>query len=140
MANLVIFLSGVVFAIGLGLSGMTDADKVINFLDVGGAWDPSLGFVMVGAIGVHFVLYRLILRRSSPLWAERFGIPSRTDLDARLIIGSGLFGVGWALGGYCPGPGLVSAVTGALPTLVFVGAMVGGMLLFRVLDPLMRRP
>lgn len=127
-------ISGLVFGIGLGLSGMTQADKVIGFLDVTDNWDPSLAFVMGGAIAVHFVLYRLILRQPSPLFGERFGIPTRTDLDARLIGGSALFGVGWALGGYCPGPGLVSAPAGSANALTFVAALTGGMLLFHIVD------
>lgn len=123
-------VAGVVFGLGLAVSGMTQADKVIGFLDLADAWDPSLAFVMVGAIGVHLVLFRLILRRSSPLFAERFGIPDRTDIDARLVGGASLFGVGWAIGGYCPGPGLVSVVSGAPNALAFVLSLVGGMVLF----------
>lgn len=127
-------ITGVVFGLGLGISGMTQADKVIGFLDVADAWDPSLAFVMVGAIGVHLVLYRLILRRDSPLFAERFGIPTRTDLDARLVVGSGLFGVGWAMGGYCPGPGLVSMTSGAPNALAFVLSMIAGMVVYQAWD------
>lgn len=119
-------IAGVLFGFGLAISGMTQADKVINFLDLSHAWDPSLGFVMAGAIAVHFVLYRLILRRTSPLFADRFGIPTRTDFDAKLIGGAALFGVGWALGGYCPGPGLTSLASGATNALVFVGSLTLG--------------
>lgn len=127
-------VAGVVFGLGLGVSGMTRADKVIGFLDVSDAWDPSLAFVMVGAIAVHLVLFRLILRRSSPLFGERFGIPTRTDIDARLVVGSGLFGIGWAMGGYCPGPGLVSMTSGAPNAFAFVLSMIGGMVLFHAWD------
>lgn len=135
MKNIVSALvAGVVFGLGLGVSGMTRADKVIAFLDVADGWDPSLAFVMVGAIAVHLVLFRLILRRSSPLFAERFGIPTRTDIDARLVAGSGLFGVGWALGGYCPGPGLVSITSGAPNVFAFLLSMVTGMVLFHAWD------
>ena len=122
-------LVGLIFGAGLAVSGMTQADKVVNFLDLSDGWDPSLAFVMGGAIAVHLVLYRLILRRRSPLFGLRFGIPTRTDLDARLIGGSALFGVGWALGGYCPGPGLVSAPAGSTNAWIFVAAMTGGMLI-----------
>jgi uncharacterized protein len=122
---------GLLFGAGLGLSGMTQADKIIGFLDLSHEWDPSLAFVMLGAIAVHFVLFRLILRRPTPLFAQRFGIPTRADLTPRLVVGSGLFGVGWALGGYCPGPGLVSAATGAAPALLFVFSMLVGMRAFR---------
>ncbi|MCK6503506.1 YeeE/YedE family protein [Myxococcota bacterium] len=128
------FVVGLVFALGLGLSGMTQADKVIGFLNVAGAWDPSLAFVMMGAIAVHLVFYRFTVKRPSPLLGGRFGIPTRTDIDPRLVGGSAIFGVGWALGGYCPGPGLVSAASGGASALVFVAAMTGGMLLYHVLQ------
>lgn len=121
------FGAGIVFGVGLGLSGMTQTAKVLAFLDVFGAWDPSLLFVMAGAILVHFGLNRLIRRRESPLLDTRFHLPSATSLDTKLIAGSALFGVGWGLGGYCPGPAIVSAASGALPAIVFVGAMAVGM-------------
>ena len=128
------FGSGLLFAVGLGVSGMTQAPKVIGFLNLPGGWDPSLAFVMVGAIAVHFLLFRLILRRASPLLGGRFGLPTRADIDVRLLGGAALFGVGWALGGYCPGPGLVSAASGGAHALTFVAGMTGGMLLFHAVD------
>ena len=135
MRQLVVALVvGLLFGAGLGISGMTQADKVIGFLDLADGWDPSLAFVMVGGIGVHLALFRLILRRPSPVFAAQFGIPTRTDIDRRLVGGAALFGVGWAIGGYCPGPGLVSAAAGAAPALVFVAAMTGGMLLQHAVD------
>lgn len=121
------FASGVLFAIGLGVSGMTKPAKVAGFLDLFGAWDASLALVMAGAVGVYFVLYRAITKRTSPLLDTRFSLPTRNDLDARLIAGSALFGIGWGLGGYCPGPGLVSAASGALPAVAFVLSMMVGM-------------
>jgi len=127
-------VAGLLFGAGLAVSGMTRADKVINFLDLSDAWDPSLAFVMIGAIGVHLVLFRFILRRESPLFAERFGIPSRTDIDGRLVGGAALFGVGWGLGGYCPGPGLVASASGGMQARAFVGALTAGMLLFHVVE------
>ena len=131
-------LAGLIFGLGLALAGMTDADKVIGFLDLADAWDPSLAFVMGGAIGVHLLVYRAILARPGPLFGGSFGIPTRSDLDARLVVGSGLFGVGWAIGGYCPGPGLVSAAAGSPNALVFAASMTGGMLLFHVYDEIVR--
>lgn len=125
-------LGGLVFAFGLGLSGMTDANKVIAFLDLSGDWDPSLALVMVGAIVAHFALYRFVVRRPSPLLDTRFYIPDRNDITPSLVVGSALFGVGWGLGGYCPGPALVSAVTLGADVLVFVGCMLGGMALHRL--------
>ena len=133
--------TGLLFGLGLGISGMTDADKVIGFLDLAGDWDPSLAFVMAGAIAVHAVLFRLILRRPSPLWADGFGIPTRRDIDARLVGGAALFGVGWALGGYCPGPGLVSVAGGSANALVFVLALSAGITGYRaVSSPLPASP
>ena len=125
------FAAGLVFAIGLGLSGMTDAGKVVGFLNVMGDWDPSLAFVMVGAIGVHLSLYRLILRRQSPLFADRFHIPTCRDISPSLVGGAALFGVGWGLGGFCPGPGLVSLAGFGSSAVVFVVFMLSGMALQR---------
>lgn len=123
---------GVLFGLGLVLSGMTQADKVIAFLDVAsGAWDPSLALVMVGAIGVHAVLFRLILRRTSPLLDVKFHIPTRTDIDGKFVVGAALFGIGWGLGGVCPGPGLVAAASFTSSMLLFVGALVVGMVVFQ---------
>ena len=122
-----VFLSGVVFAIGLGVSGMTDADKVIAFLNLAGAWDPSLAFVLAGAIAVHLGLLRLITQRPRPLFGEEFHIPARGDVDGRLLGGTAIFGVGWALGGFCPGPGITSGVTLGGEALTFVAAMLVGM-------------
>lgn len=133
------FSAGVLFAIGLGVSGMTQPSKVTGFLDLFGAWDASLVFVMAGAVAVYFVLYRVITKRASPLFDARFHLPTRKDLDARLVLGAALFGVGWALGGYCPGPGLVSAASGALPALVFVLSMVVGMKLAQILSERLAR-
>jgi uncharacterized membrane protein YedE/YeeE len=127
------------FGLGLGISGMTDADKVVGFLDLFGNWDPSLAFVMVGAIGVHLVLYRVILKRSSPLYSGKFSIPTSVDIDGRLVFGAVLFGVGWGLGGVCPGPGLVSGAALTTETLVFIAAMVGGMIVFQVVMSMARR-
>lgn len=117
------FVAGLIFAVGLGIAGMTQADKVIGFLDVAGNWDPSLAFVMIGAIGTHAVLRLFIVKRSAPILADRFQVPARVDIDRPLVIGAALFGVGWAIGGYCPGPGLVSVASGSVYPLVFVATM-----------------
>lgn len=129
-----IFLAGFIFAIGLGVSGMTSPAKVIAFLNLAGDWDPSLAFVMGGAIVVHGVLFRLITRRSAPLFARRFYIPTRRDLTPRLVIGSTMFGFGWAVGGYCPGPSVVSVVSLTPSALVFVAAMITGMYGFGLVE------
>lgn len=130
-SNLAAWMAGLVFGLGLGVSGMTRPAKVLGFLDVTGDWDPSLVLVMAGAIAVHAAFYRLVRRRSRPLFDAHFHVPTRRDLDARLVGGAALFGVGWGLGGYCPGPALVSVVTGQTGPLVFVGAMLAGMALQR---------
>lgn len=136
-----VFISGLIFALGLGVSGMTDANKVIGFLNVAsGKWDPSLAFVMVGAIGAHLATFKLVTGRTSPLFAAKFHIPSRQDIDARLVVGSGLFGIGWGLGGFCPGPGIVSTTSGAPMALFFAGALLAGMLLFNVYNNRLNTP
>jgi uncharacterized membrane protein YedE/YeeE len=122
--------SGVLFGVGLALGGMTRPAKVLAFLDVTGAWDPSLAFVMLGAIAVFAPLYRLI-RRKRPLFASEFVVAPTTPIDAKLIAGAALFGIGWGAVGFCPGPALVSAGSGAPAALVFGACMLGGMLLFR---------
>lgn len=118
------------------LSGMTRPEKVIGFLDVGGAWDPSLAFVMVGAIAVHVAAYRWARARKAPLFAGKFGIPGRRDIDAKLLLGAGVFGVGWGMGGYCPGPGIVSLAAGGAGPFVFVAAMLLGLLVTAKLEQL----
>jgi uncharacterized membrane protein YedE/YeeE len=136
--TLVSGLSGLLFGVGLLVSGMTRPSKVVGFLDVTGAWDPSLAFVMMGAIAVHFVAYRIVPRMPSPLLGGSFSIPTRADVDARLVTGAALFGLGWGLGGFCPGPALVTLATGGRDVLVFVGGMLGGMVLFQVVDKALR--
>lgn len=132
--NAVSFLVGLLFAIGLALSGMTQPEKVIRFLDPW-HWDPSLLFVMLGAVGIHLISYPFIKRRPSPLLDTRWHIPSRSDITPRLILGSAIFGLGWGLAGFCPGPALTSLPTGDPRALLFVGAMIGGMLLFKKMEP-----
>ena len=130
---LVSFLSGLTFALGLGISGMTRPVKVIGFLDFFGAWDASLAFVMLGAIAVFFVAHRLSRSMDSPILAPEFSIPKRTDLDSRLVIGAALFGAGWGMGGFCPGPAITSLASGASPVAVFVAAMAAGIYLHNCL-------
>lgn len=131
MRTLVAFITGLIFGLGLVISGMANPAKVLNFLDVIGSWDPSLAFVMGGAVIVTFVGYRLAWKRAEPLLANRFEVPTRTDLDPRLMTGAALFGIGWGLGGYCPGPALTAVSIAAPGTLVFVAAMIAGMWLAR---------
>ena len=130
--TLAAFLLGLLFALGLGISGMPQPQKVIAFLDVTGDWDPSLLLVMASATLVYLLCYRLITLRRAPLLAEKFSLSTARHIDARLISGSVLFGVGWGLSGYCPGPALVALPGLAPATLVFVASMLAGMLLFKL--------
>ena len=127
-------LSGLLFALGLGLAGMTDPAKVLGFLDFAGAWDPSLAFVMGGAMATYAVARRLILKRGTPVLGGSFPTFPKSKPDARLIAGAALFGIGWGLGGWCPGPAFASMGAGASHLLLFVGSMLAGMWLFRVWD------
>ena len=128
------FVSGLVFAIGLGVSGMTQPAKVIAFLDVTGAWDPSLAFVMVGAIAVHMIFVRLSRRLSKPLWATSFATQSATAIDARLLAGAALFGLGWGAAGYCPGPAVVALAGLSASAFVFFATMVAGMVIAQLVS------
>jgi len=125
--NVASFLSGVLFAIGLVVSGMTKPENVIGFLDFAGDWNPSLAFVMGGAIPVFAVAYRISRRRPSPLLVPAFDLPTRTRVDGDLVSGAAIFGVGWGLVGLCPGPAVVGAGSGLVTSLVFVAAMLVGM-------------
>ena len=138
-SNIISFICGIFFSIGLGISGMTQPQKVVGFLDFFGEWNPSLAFVMGGAVFSYLALQLLIQRNFSiPLLGGSFQIPSRKDLDRSLIIGALLFGSGWGLGGYCPGPAITSLGSGSLNALLFVVAMGVGMLLAdRVISPML---
>lgn len=131
--NLAAFFSGVLFAVGLGVAGMTRPEKVIGFLDVAN-WDPALMFVMGGAMTTYMVLLPLVKKRTGPVLSDMFRIPTRRDITPRLVAGSAMFGVGWGLAGFCPGPGLVSLATAAPTAFAFVASMTVGMLAFRTFD------
>ena len=134
------FIAGLVFGIGLIVSGMTNPAKVQGFLDLAGSWDPSLGLVMAGAIAVGFLAFRLAKKRSSAIFGSAMHFPTKNDIDLRLVLGSIVFGVGWGLGGFCPGPALASLGTGSVDALVFVLAMLAGMAIFEVAESRMRKP
>lgn len=127
MSFLVNLALGLLFGVGLVVSGMADPAKVLNFLDFFGAWDPSLAFVMGGGVLTAFIGYRLVLRRKQPIAGGSFQLPTRTDIDARVIAGPAIFGIGWGLGGFCPGPAFTALGLGATGTLAFVPAMILGM-------------
>ena len=124
--------SGFLFGMGLTVSGMTDPQRVRGFLDLFGNWDPTLAFVMGGAVLVMAVAWRIQARMTKPLFGERFALPDRTDLDPRLIAGAGLFGIGWGIAGLCPGPAVASLVLSPVHAIPFVAAMLAGMLLQKV--------
>ena len=121
--------SGLVFGLGLAVSGMMNPAKVIGFLDVAGDWDPTLAFVMGGALLVAVPAYRFIPRRGRPVLEEEFALPKKKAIDAPLLGGSALFGGGWGLVGFCPGPAIAALGTGLLPVFAFVAAMLAGMAL-----------
>lgn len=136
MAILTSFIVGLIFAAGLGIGGMTQPAKVVNFLDLFGGWDPSLIFVMIGALIVHSILYRLIRKRKSPLLAEQFHIPNRRDINRDLALGAIIFGTGWGLAGFCPAPAITSIASMQLGPIVFVVSMLSGMMIFHLTDKL----
>jgi uncharacterized protein len=133
MQRITALLAGLLFGAGLTLSGMVNPMKVVNFLDLFGSWDPTLIFVMGAGLVVTFLGYRLVLSRSKPLYAEAFSLPETTGINARLIGGSVLFGAGWGLTGFCPGPAIASLVFGLWPSVLFVAAMAVGMLAAQLL-------
>lgn len=128
------FLVGLLFGVGLLLSGMTDPGKVIGFLDIFGAWDPSLALVMGGAVLVGLFAFASAKKRSTTLLGGALHLPHGEDIDRRLIAGSLVFGVGWGLAGFCPGPAVVSLGAGQVKALVFVAAMLAGMGLYELLE------
>jgi uncharacterized protein len=123
----VALLAGLLFGMGLALSGMTQPRKVIAFLDFTGGWDPSLAFVMLAALAVHGLAYRFISGRTAPLFADQFAVPKLRRIDWKLLAGSAVFGIGWGLAGYCPGPAIVSLGSGRGQAIVFVSTLLLGM-------------
>ncbi|MEE4243834.1 MAG: YeeE/YedE family protein [Kangiellaceae bacterium] len=131
------FIAGLLFAVGLSYSGMTMPGKVIGFLDITGTWDISLMFVMIGAIGVYSLFFHFLKpKMAKPLYDQEFKLPTRLRVDAPLIIGAALFGAGWGLGGFCPGPAVASSLLGEVTVLVFVGTMVAGMIIGMIVQPM----
>lgn len=127
-------IAGLLFGAGLILSGMSNPAKVLAFLDVAGTWDPSLLFVMLGAILVAALAFRFARSRVRPLFGDRIHVPGAARIDMPLLLGSTVFGIGWGLVGYCPGPALTSLAVGGRSTLLFVAAMVAGMAIFEVTE------
>jgi len=137
MKHLLTFLSGILFAVGLSLSGMTMPSKVIGFLDIFGQWDISLAFVMIGAISVYSAIFYLIKpKMKKPVFAEEFKLPTRLEIDLPLVFGAAIFGAGWGLGGFCPGPAITSTFLFDPRVLVFILLMAAGMYIGMILQPL----
>lgn len=133
MKNVIALITGLLLSIGLGFSGMTQPEKVYNFFNMFGKWDPAMMFVIVSAIGVHMVLYHLIRRREAPVYAEKFMVPGQGKVDARLLIGAILFGMGWAITGFCPAPAFTALVSGHSSIFIFLGSAIAGILTIKLL-------
>lgn len=138
MGKLIVFISGVLFGAGVTISGMVNPMKVLNFLDISGAWDATLIFVMGAALLVTLIGYQVIFSRKVPMFAPSFQLPTSEDIDAKLLGGAALFGVGWGLSGFCPGPAIASVVFGRMESVTFVIAMAAGMILAKQLQKLQR--
>lgn len=129
--NIMAALAGILFGLGLGLSQMIDRDRVLGFLDLAGTWDPTLLFVLGGAVGVTVIAFRFVLQMPHPLFGEKFFLPTRNDIDRPLIIGAALFGIGWGIAGYCPGPGVTALVLGIWNPVLFIISLLAGSLAYK---------
>lgn len=127
-------LTGLIFGLGISVSGMINPAKVLNFFDLAGTWDPSLAFVMAGALAVTIPGYRLVLKRPAPAMEHRFQLPDTRVVDRRLVLGSATFGIGWGIAGFCPGGALPALGTGRAEVFLFIAALIGGLLLARLLQ------
>lgn len=134
MRGLIAFTVGLLFALGLGYSGMTQTHVVKGFLDIFGQWNLNLIGVMAGAIAVHSIVYHIAKNRKSPLFDTQFYLPTKKQLDKRLLLGAALFGIGWGWAGICPGPGIVSLATGDLNIIIFILSMITGMIIFKIME------
>lgn len=137
LTKLVALFAGLLFGLGLSLSQMIDRDRVLNFLDITGNWDSTLLFVLGGAVGVTIIAFRFVLRLPNPIWGDKFYLPMRKEIDLPLILGSAIFGIGWGIAGYCPGPGLTALVIGGVNPIIFLLALVLGSFLYDLLAKLL---
>jgi uncharacterized membrane protein YedE/YeeE len=133
------YLIGLVFGVGISISGMANPAKVLNFFDVAGIWDPSLGFVMGGALIMTFIGYRYVLKRPTPMLSQTFYLPGRRDLDLPLIGGSAVFGIGWGIAGFCPGGALPALGTGSVDVWIFVTALLAGIVIANIIQAALAR-
>lgn len=132
--HIVALVTGIIFGLGLAVSGMINPEKVLGFLDIAGNWDPSLALVMGGAVGVTLITFRAVLKLPKPLFGTRFEIPTSAAVDTPLLVGATIFGIGWGIAGYCPGPAIASLTMGTLEPVVFVAAFIVGNFLSVLLD------
>lgn len=139
MKNLIAFMVGLLFAVGLGISGMTQPHIVRGFLDLFGQWDWRLMGVMIGAIGIHYFAFKLIMKKNSPLLDTHFQVPQKKTIDGRLILGAIIFGLGWGWAGICPGPGIVGLASGKIQFIVFISSMLVGMKIFQLIDARLKK-
>ncbi len=140
MKILISYISGLVFGIGILTSGMANPAKVLNFFDVAGTWDPSLGFVMVAALTVAATGYRFVFRRAAPFFEPKFYVPTGGSIDRPLILGAVVFGIGWAIAGFCPGAAVPAIATMRSEVLIFMAALVVGMMIARFLKQRLQSP
>ncbi|MGI0482145.1 DUF6691 family protein [Geminocystis sp. CENA526] len=131
--NLIALFSGLLFGLGLAISQMIDRERVLGFLDVVGKWDVTLMFVLGGAVGVTLISFRFILPLEHPFFDRQFYLPKRNDIDTKLILGAVIFGIGWGISGFCPGPAVVSLVQLTLNPIIFILAFIGGSLAYKSL-------
>jgi uncharacterized protein len=129
--NLVVLISGIFFGLGLGLSQMINRERVLGFLDVTGVWDPTLLFVLSGAVAVTVIAFRFVLRLPHPFYDNQFHLPTHKDIDRPLVVGAAIFGIGWGIAGYCPGPSITALVLGIWNPVLFVVAMIAGSLTYK---------
>ena len=131
--NIVALITGIVFGIGLGIAQMIDPNKIQNFLDLAGTWDASLMLVLGAALAISFFAVRAILKQKSPRFATRFSLPTKPNVDRSLLIGATLFGIGWGMAGYCPGPGFAALALGSWEPVIFLLTMTAGFILHRII-------
>ena len=134
MKLIALYLIGVIFGVGISISGMANPSKVLNFFDIAGSWDPSLMLVMGGALVTTFIGYKLVFGRAAPIFEGSFSLPSARSIDAKLVGGSAVFGIGWGIAGFCPGGALPALGTGRWEVFAFIGALVAGILLAKKLQ------
>lgn len=139
MNNIVSFICGLLFGCGLTISNMINPNKIQDFLDITGNWDPSLAFVMFSALSITLIGYRLVLKRKRPEYAEKFSLPTKKSIDILLILGSALFGIGWGLAGYCPGPAITALGLGIMDAVYFVVGMIASLFIYPIFSFLVKK-